>query len=97
VNPDGAAQMQAWYRNALLEGALRIAFEHLGATTIELPEHTKLEAFHPFEVEAYAAWLGLKLAPKQARKRWQFHPNFLDWARARMTRKRHDTRNPERN
>jgi ATPase subunit of ABC transporter with duplicated ATPase domains len=101
VNPDGAAQMLDWYRRSLLEGALRIAFEHLGATTIELPENTNLEKNHPLEVEAYATWLGLKpaanLEPKPAKKRLQFHPNFLDWARARMTRKRHPETNPERN
>jgi ATPase subunit of ABC transporter with duplicated ATPase domains len=97
VNPDGVAQMQAWYRKALLEGALRIAFEHLGAITIELPENTNLEKFHPLEVEAYAAWLGLKTAPKPAKKRLRFHPNFLDWARARMTRKRLLATNSEPN
>ena len=97
VNPDGAAQMQTWYRKSLLEGALRIAFEHLNATTIELPENTNLETFHPLEVEAYAAWLGLKIAPKPAKKRWQFHPNFLDWAQARMERKRRASGTLERN
>jgi ATPase subunit of ABC transporter with duplicated ATPase domains len=101
VHPDGAAQMLDWYRTVLLEGALQIAFEHLGATAIELPENTKIEKFHPLEVDAYAAWLGLKpavkLEPKPAKKRWQFHPNFLDWARARMIRKRGIVSNPERN
>jgi ATPase subunit of ABC transporter with duplicated ATPase domains len=97
VNPDGATQMLGWYGNSLLEGALRIAFEHLGATSIELPENTNLEKNHPLEVDAYAAWLGLTIVPKPAKKRWQFHPNFLDWARARMTRKRHSETNPERN
>ena len=103
VNPDGAAQMQAWYRKSLLEGALRITFEHLNATSIELPENTVLEKVHPFEVEAYAAWLGLKPAPKlepkpessSALKRWRFHPNFLDWAKARWSRKRRAAANPE--
>jgi ATPase subunit of ABC transporter with duplicated ATPase domains len=97
VNPDGVAQMLDWYRTSLLEGALRIGFEHLNATTIELPEHTNLEKNHPLEVEAYATWLGLTIVPKPAKKRWQFHPNFLDWARARMSRKRHPETNPERN
>jgi ATPase subunit of ABC transporter with duplicated ATPase domains len=97
VNPDGAVQMQAWYRKSLLEGALRIAFEHLNASSIELPENTKIATSHPLEVDAYAAWLGLKAAEKPAKKRWQFHPNFLDWARARMTRKRLSATNPERN
>jgi ATPase subunit of ABC transporter with duplicated ATPase domains len=97
VNPTGVAQMQAWYRKSLLEGALRIAFEHLGATMIEPPEHTSLENNHPLEVEAYADWLGLKTLPKAAKKRWRFHPNFLDWAKARMTRKRRATATSERN
>jgi hypothetical protein len=97
INPDGAAQMQAWYRKSLLEGALRIAFEHLDAQTIELPENTILEKHHPLEVEAYSAWLGLKTLPKPAKKRWQFHANFLDWAKARMNRKRHATGTSERN
>ncbi len=96
VNPDDRAQMQAWYRKSLLEGALRIAFEHLDATTIELPENTSLEKNHPLEVDAYAAWLGLKIAPKAAKKRWQFHPNFLDWAKARMDRKRRAAATSER-
>jgi ATPase subunit of ABC transporter with duplicated ATPase domains len=97
VNPDGAVQMQAWYRMGLLEGALRIAFEHLGAITIEGPKDTRLEKSHPLEVEAYAAWLGLKTVPESAKKRLQFHPNFLDWARARMIRKRRVAIISERN
>jgi ATPase subunit of ABC transporter with duplicated ATPase domains len=97
INPDGAAQMQTWYRKSLLEGALRIAFEHLDATQIELPENTNLEKNHPLEVEAYAAWLGLKTLPKPPKKRWQFHPNFLDWAKDRMTRKRAAARTSEPN
>jgi hypothetical protein len=97
ISPDGAAQMQAWYRKSLLEGALRIAFEHLDATEIELPENTILENDHPLEVEAYAAWLGLKIAPKPPKKRWQFHTNFVDWAKARMTRKRQAAGTSERN
>jgi ABC-type multidrug transport system ATPase subunit len=104
VKPDGAAQMQSWYRKSLLEGALRIAFEHLDAQLIELPENTNLEKFHPLEVEAYAVWLGLKtvpesatkIAPKPDKKRWRFHPNFLDWAKARMTRKRRAAASSER-
>jgi ATPase subunit of ABC transporter with duplicated ATPase domains len=97
VKPDGVAQMLGWYRTSLLEGALRIAFEHLGATSIELPENTNLEKNHPLDVETYAAWLGLKTAPKPPKRRLQFHPNFLDWAKARMTRKRGMVSNPERN
>jgi hypothetical protein len=96
INPNGVAQMQAWYQKFLLEGALRISFEHLNATQIELPENTVLEKNHPLEVEAYADWLGLKTVPKAAKKRWRFHPNFVDWAKARMTRKRRAIRTSER-